>query len=259
MFFGVAASAYGQETSDTTYTPNAPPPHITLGFNFSPDYGYRTLANKNGGATGDSIVNSRNSQEIALWGKTMGLLVCFNNPNHFRYEVGLQYAERGYQSKAPVTLTGTGDLNGMNRSVYSYQYIGVPIKVSYFFFGEDLRFFAGLGIATNYFLGKTTYKDFLQHAYAEGTRVKETDGFRKVDFVSSIYCGIDYELSDNVRVRIEPTFRYSPFNLGKNMFTEHLYSLGLNMSFYCKMFQPRYKWDSDYIWRPKYSRDLLDD
>ena len=87
----VSLTVLGQGTNPTQ--------KILIGFNFSPDFSSRTLKNNDGSSSSDLVIKSRKDIEIAKFGYTTGLNVCFNFSQLVGFETGIQFSNKGYKTK----------------------------------------------------------------------------------------------------------------------------------------------------------------
>ena len=206
---------------------------ISVGFNFSPDYDFRTIrTNKNGDGI-DLTVKSRNDREIAKTGYTTGLNVAFKLSNSIAFETGLQYSNKGYQTKETELVFETNPLlPSKGRFHYSFQYLGIPLKLNMVFGEGNIRFVSGIGVTTNFLLNVQNRNNF---EYADGkketTKSKGTDGFNKIDVSPMISLGINYKLTSTIHLRAEPTFRYGLIKTTSTPVTENLWNAGVNLGF----------------------------
>lgn len=208
---------------------------ILVGFSFSPDYNSRTLKNNDGSASSDLVIKSRNDIEVARFGYTAGLNICFNFSASAGFETGIQFSDRGYRTKKQDLLYFPPDpfLQTRAKTVYAYQYLGIPLKAKFSFGKEKVRFITGIGFITNLLLN---VKQTTNYEYADGRTEKKsrssTSGFNKVDLSPVISIGIDYRLNKKIRLFAEPVFRYGIIKTNDAPVTEHLWNAGLNLGFY---------------------------
>jgi opacity protein-like surface antigen len=75
----------------------------------------------------------------------------------------------------------------------------------------------------NFLLNNSVYAVLDNGKYPVGT----TEGLNSISLSSSLGMGMEYNLTDNLSLNLEPTFRYylNPFNSGKT--GSHPYSLGV--------------------------------
>ena len=220
-----------------------------LGVNISPDYCFRVLENNNGSATSDMVIDLRNENEVAKLGFTGGLNICFNLSKRLGIETGLQYSSKGYAFKnSELTF---GDLidprygflytnNGgpapvLAKFIYHDNYLDIPLRVIYSFGEKKLHCIASIGVTANIFL-HATQTSILE--FEDGSERKETraqdDDFKSMNISPAISAGIDYGVSQQFNLRVEPTFRYGLLNIIDTPVTAYLWNAGLNVTCYYK-------------------------
>lgn len=220
-------TAQGQNTS--------PVKKILIGFNFSPDYNSRTLKNNDGNPSNDLIIKSRNDIEVAKFGYTTELNACFNFSQLAGLETGIQFSSKGYQTKNQdlTYFPPNPDLPAKLKSIYAYQYIGIPLKAKFSFGTNQVRFVSSIGFITNFLLN---VKQTSAYEYTNGNTEKKSQssksGFNKVDFSPMISAGIEYRLNKKIHLLAEPTSRYGILKTKDAPVTENLWNVGLNFGFY---------------------------
>jgi hypothetical protein len=212
-----------------------PPQKILIGFNFSPDYSSRTLKNNDGSPSSDLVINSRNDNEVAKFGFTTGLNVCFNFSQLVGLETGIQFSNKGYKTKNQdlTYFPPNPSLPTKAKTNYAYQYIGIPLKAKFSFGKSKVRFVSSIGFMTNILLN---VKQTSNYEYSDGKTEKKSQssksGFNKVDISPMLSVGVDYKLNNKIHLFAEPTFRYGVVKTKDAPVTEHLWNAGLNMGFY---------------------------
>jgi hypothetical protein len=208
---------------------------ILIGVNFSPDYNYRSLKSNGGSPSGGLVIESRNDIEIAKFGCTAGLNVCINFSKLAGLETGIQYSNKGYKTKNLDLVFGSPGPGLPTRSkfIYTYQYIGIPLKAKFTVGKGNIRFLSSAGFMTNFLLNtKTT--NILE--YTDGKTDKKsqstTSEYKNVDISPMISLGIDYKINDNIHLIAEPTFRYGVIKTRDAPITENLWNAGINIGFY---------------------------
>ena len=245
LFFFVVISvlAQGQDSTQTQPKKNK---RFFIGANFSPDLCYRTLRNVSGGSTGDMIVSERNQTEIAKLGFTGGINFCYIISKHISLDADMQYSNKGYQTKTQALTFGTatlrrGVLNNVNISnlpqsghfVYAYNYLDIPIKVNFVFGKKKVRFISSAGLTTNVLIVATsTFKGKLASGSSVENNSNTTGQYNKINFSPTISFGIGYKINNKMFFRVEPTFRYGILKTVDAPIAEHLWSTGLNCSYY---------------------------
>ena len=208
---------------------------ILIGFNFSPDYAYRVLKNGDGSSSTDLVIKTRNDIEIAKFGYTTGLNACFNFSKRVGFETGIQFSNKGYKNiiRNLVYFPPNSSLPINSKTVYAYQYIGIPIKAKFSFGKSKVRVVSGVGFITNFLVN---FRQVITYKYADGKTEKRSqsskDGFKSVDISPLISLGIQYKLNDKMHLLTEPTFRYGLIKTKDAPVTENLWNAGLNIVFY---------------------------
>lgn len=206
-----------------------------IGFNFSPDYSYRTLKNNDGNPSTDLVINSRNDIEVAKFGYAAGLNACFNFSQLVGFETGIQFSNKGYKTKSQdlVYFPPNASLPTKSKTNYSYQYIGIPLKAKFSFGKSKVRFVSSIGFMTSILLN---VKQTSNYEYSNGKTEKKSQssksGFNKVDISPMLSVGVDYKLNNKMHLFAEPTFRYGVIKTKDAQVTEHLWNAGLNVGFY---------------------------
>jgi hypothetical protein len=217
----------GQDTNPTQ--------KILIGFSFSPDYSTRTLKNNDGSPSSDLVIKSRNDIEGAKFGYTTGLNVCFNFSQLVGFETGIQFSNKGYNTKSQdlIYFPPSPSSPTKVKTIYAYQYIGIPLKAKFSFGKSKVRFISSIGFITNLLLSVKQTNNF---EYSNGKTEKKTQsttsGFKKVDISPIISVGIDYKLNNKIHLMAEPSFRYGVVKTKDAPVTENLWNAGLNVGFY---------------------------
>ncbi|MCW3118875.1 MAG: hypothetical protein JWM28_2957 [Chitinophagaceae bacterium] len=213
-----------------------PAQKVFIGFNFSPDYSFRTLSDDGTNSINGFLVKNRNSIEIPKLGYTTGFTVIFNVKQQTWLETGFQYSNKGYKNKEEDLVffgpqsPGSPSKFDIN---YTYSYIGIPVTARFGFGKTKLNFITSVGFTTNFLLD---VNNAVNYKYADGRTEKHTasttSDFNKIDISSIVGFGINYRINDRTNVIAEPTFRYGIIKTRDANITEKLWSGGLNIGFY---------------------------
>ncbi len=208
---------------------------IFIGFNFSPGYDCRTLKNNGDGSFADEVIKIRNKGETGKSGYSTGLNFCLAITKLFSFKTGIQYSNKGYQTKkhglvyeqpepgAPISA----------KFVYNYHYIDIPMKVNVMVGKGKTRFISSAGFATNFLLNSNQKNVFeYSNGKTEIKRQSMSQEFKKVNISPTISLGAECKLKDKMYVRIEPTFSYGILKNIDTPITEHLWNAGLNFGLY---------------------------
>ena len=217
---------------------NKPIQKILIGFNFSPDYNFRTLKNRNGESSADVTIKNRNDIETARFGYTTGLNVGILASQLVGFETGIQYSDKGYKTKNQDLVYFPPSPSSPTKAhfIYAYQYIGIPFKAKFYFGKGNVRFLSSIGLMTNLLLNvkQTTIVEY-SNGKTENSTKSTTSGFKKVDISPIVSIGIDYKLNKKFHLLAEPTFRYGVIKTKSAPVTENLWNAGLNIGIYYEL------------------------
>jgi len=225
--------SYGQEKN--TDVKHSEFKRVQIGFNVSPDICYRTLKNTNGSSLSDSNIEQRNNRETIKLGYTAGLNVCFNINKSIGLKTGVQYSNKGYQTKFQDLIFEQPDPSLPNKVkfIYNFHYIDIPVKAN-FTIGNKKRFsfFTSAGIITNILI-KESQTVVSEYSDRTDRKIESTNyGYNKLNISPAISIGVDYKINTKMNLRIEPTFRYGVLKLIDASVTTYLYSGGININYY---------------------------
>ena len=208
---------------------------LSIGFNFSPDYNFRALKNNDGSSSSDIIIKTRNDAEIGKFGYTTGFNICFSLAKMIRFETGIQYSNKGYQTKKQdlIYQQPNPGLPVRSKFIYNYGYIDIPFALNFTMGKSKARFVSSAGFTTN-FLIKETQTNILEYANGKSDKKKQpaTFDYKKVDISPLISIGIDYKINDKMVLRATPTFRYGVLKIIDTPVTEYLWNAGIDIGFY---------------------------
>jgi hypothetical protein len=228
----ISLNSYGQDNTATTDFKR-----VQIGVNVSTDIAYRTLQNNEGSQSMAHRIDSYNDIEIPKISYTAGANVSFNINKLLSLETGVQYSNKGYQTKMlaipfetlvydPNTPTAEGKM------IYDYHYIDIPVKANFTIGQNKVRFFSSIGLTANILIDATQSSIIV--AQNETTKYKHDTnyGYNKLNISPTISVGIDYKINNNMNLRIEPTFRYGILSIIDAPIQGYLYNGGLNVSYY---------------------------
>lgn len=226
LFTLFTVTALGQKTKQGN--------KISIGYIFSPDYSFRTLKNDDGNSSTDLIIKMRDEIEKAKFGYTTGFIVTFHFSNLLAFETGVHYSNKGYKTKEQdlVYFPPNPDLPNKVTTYYSYQYIGIPLKVKVTFGKSKTRFISSAGFLTNFLIHE---KQTTNYKYTDGRKEKRnqfsTSDFNKIDISPMLSVGIDYKLTNRIHLSTEPTFRFGLIKTKDAPVKEKLWNVGLVFGF----------------------------
>lgn len=206
---------------------------IYIGYSFSPDYSFRTLSKSDGSSGTALTIKSRNNLEQAKFGYTTALKIGYYLSDILSLESGIEFANKGYKIKQQDIIYEYPDPAGpINyKTNFTYQYLGIPLKVKMTFGRQKLNFTAGAGMVTNFLLSA---KIESTSAYADGKTKRNKQSLakdlNKIDITPELSFGIVYRLNNKINLSAEPTFRYGLFKIIDAPVKEKLWNAGLALS-----------------------------
>ena len=232
LLLTVGVATYAQDKAKET--PAADFRRVQIGINVSPDVCFRTLKNNDGSASSNLVIDQRNKNETVKVGYTLGLNVCFNIKKFVGLEAGIQYSNKGYQTKKQDLAFGQPNPSLPNQSkfVYDYHCIDIPVKVNFTIGKKKVRLFTSVGLTTNVFIKETQTSFWYYSNHTDKKTNTANYDYNKVNLSPMVSVGIDYKINGRMNLRVEPTFRYGVLKIINAPVTGYLYSGGLNISYY---------------------------
>lgn len=230
LFTFLAFESFGQ-------TPEINPlGKISVGLTFSPDYCFRSLR-----ASGSSqwIADSRDEQEKAKFGFTAGGSILYTLSNRVSFESGLLFSDKGEKTKKlsyRFTDPGDGNAPTFGEHHYHYYYLDVPVKANYYLTPGRIKAFVSAGTSVNVFL---TQKRSSTYTFSDGRTEDRSQtsnpGFTRINVAALAGFGVDYTVTENLQVRVEPIYRRSITSVINAPIKGFLYSAGVNFGAYIKL------------------------
>jgi hypothetical protein len=228
----IAFSSYGQATTKDTRT--AEFKRVQIGINISPDICFRTLKNNDGSSSSDLVLKQNNENETIKFGYTAGINVCFNIKKFVGIETGIQYSNKGYQTKFEDVIYSQPEPSAPNKAklIYDFHCLDIPVKANFTIGKKKVRFFTSVGVTTNIFVKETSTSVLVYSDRTDRKTNSINNDYNRVNFSATISAGIDYKINRRMNLRVEPTFRYGVFKIIDAPVTGYLYNGGLNISYY---------------------------
>lgn len=210
---------------------------VLVGINLSHDYCSRTVVNRM--ESNDSF-GGLEAEETGKPGFTIGYNVCINLNRRFGLQGGIQYSVKGYQTVTTGLVFGSG-INPSTgtrttttmRDIYKFKYMDIPLIVNYTPGKNKFSFFASAGLTLNVLMGVTETRVFGNPVTSrDRSPVRSTKTYNRFNLSPVLSAGFDYQASDNVHLRVEPTFRYGLLKISDGPERSYLWNMGLNLSFY---------------------------
>ena len=231
----ITLSSKGQNTDKKVSTSDFK--RVQIGINFSPDICFRTLKNNDGSSTSDLVLRLNNENETVKFGYTAGLNVCFNIKKFVGIETGIQYSNKGYQTKMKDLVFGQPDPHTPKKAkfIYNFHCIDIPVKVNFTIGEKKVRFFTSVGLTTNILIKETQTSVLVYSDHTDRNTKPTSFDYNRINISPTISLGIDYKINSRMNLRIEPTFRYGVLKIIDAPLTGYLYNGGINISYYFGM------------------------
>jgi len=207
---------------------------FSLGILFSPDYNYRYLHLENDEI---NLVQLRNDLESARLGFSAGVVVRYQFKKQLAFESGIRLFDKGFKyelSKEWVSADGTyieddpANPEELKSEDHLY-YLGIPVKLNYYFLQRKISLFISGGFSTDFFLsGKTKLVMYFEDR-TETQKYDQDEDFNNVNFTGLVGFGLEANVFHRLQLRVEPIFRYSFIPVVNAPMKGHLYSFGANI------------------------------
>ncbi len=223
---------------------------FSIGAYFSPDAADIHLQSTDNNQSTEDFIENRNSRETMKFGYTTGLSLVYELNQKFAIETGLEYSDKGYQTKKVALNFGVGGGNtnpprgfvldeGSEtptdlRFVYHFQYVGIPVKLNYSLGSGKWRFISSIGLTAEY-LARASSTTVLYYDEEGPDRENDRDDedYNTFNLSPSISAGVDYQLNSRMSLRAMPTFRAGVLQIiDDSPVTGYLYSAGVQLGWY---------------------------
>lgn len=216
---------------------------FAAGINFSPDIAYRTPHNYQD----ESLQQWESTKESDK--KSFGPRLGFSTGGHVSYNItrrlsvesGAQFSLKGYRHKPAVGAMFYGNqllFKGIMKSHYNFNFVDVPLSLSYVLFDGRLQMVATAGFTWNH-MHRSSIKQFLKEEVNDQfvpVMVFNTP-YHENTFSYTVGLGIQYNVNERVMLKAVPTFRYAILPIQTNLAPSAYYwNAGLNMSCSVRLF-----------------------
>jgi hypothetical protein len=231
LLFIIPFFAFSQDSGKTR--------KFSVGLNFSPDYGYRTLKTDNL-TLNQLIINFRNEREKPKLGYTTGLTFNYYMNKRISFETGLLFSDKGEMFEwidAPFSTVSNPEPIGVNINInYHYYYLDIPLKTNIFLLTGQTKIYLSGGISTNIFISHVSnYSiEFPDGQVKKDSRISN-ENFLPVNFTALGGFGISYDIKERYIIKLEPTLRYPLHSIIDAPIKSYLYSAGLNLGLSYKL------------------------
>jgi hypothetical protein len=235
LFLLLSISAFSQKKDSTASKKDTGTTRkkFALGLVLSPDYSYRTLSS-DGSSVATSIIRSRDSLETAKYRYSIGISGLFEPVKNFSLETGLFYSAFGYGTIAEQLINNQGQNAGSITWNYNYYYITVPLNLGYSLHFNKFTIHANAGLVLGYWLNSTSDHILDNTNGTSSTGSQNMDpALRHLNMFFNAGIGIGYDVSNNLRILLEPTYTQSFIaDVEDVQVSEYLYTIGVNIGVY---------------------------
>lgn len=208
-----------------------------LGATYSPDYSYRILK---ADPPYNGMKGSLNESQLPLLGYTAGLSGAVYFKTGTGVETGVYYATRGERAKGTIVVPPshfTPSITYTYNDKIVYDYLEIPLTVSYRLSKKRMSFFMSAGIGLELILKA---EEEMTNTYTDRSETfKRTigrDSFEKAYFSTLVGLGMGYKATENLEISLQPTYtqlltaihpkdgiREYPFSLGARVGVHYLF------------------------------------
>lgn len=214
---------------------------FSIGFSIIPAYCDEVLSTDSAGFI-KQFVDMRNESEMAKMVYSAGLKINYQFNSRAAIELGFLFYDRGVKTKEmDVINPNNSNVTGKATFDYNYNYVDFPLKINYNLTTNRMKLFITAGMSVNKFLNQTASIHII---YNDGRKeIKSVPvssfGISKLNYSIFAGLGLDYNISNNFHVSVEPVFN----RLIKNVYDKDIvnmnliyYTIGLSISAYCRPF-----------------------
>lgn len=227
-----ASFAYSQGGTHITRIPKKIST-FQIGIIGSVDLCFRTLENKQRETSIDQLMSFRNQTETFKFGYHTGINLGVNISEHFGMEVGVIYANKGWETTLMNFIYPVPDptLPEKGRSIYNCNFIDVPLRANFYAGKGKVRFYGSFGIVTNILVSQN--ETFVKK-FADGRteyEVYDTNHpFEKVVFSGTVSAGIDIRFNKFLSLRAAPNFSHNIGRFVDDPMSDYLWTAGFGAS-----------------------------
>ena len=228
LFFALPSLLWGQSAETKAKS------KFSIGVTLTPEYDHRHLGR------GDLSVNVADWNEykwlndsLSHWkpGFSAGVDIGYNVNENLQINSGLYFSNRGYGIRPYPAISYTPPFLSQYSYRHIFQFLDVPLKLSYTVGKKKTKFYISGGIVGNILISATSYRT-LENSIDRTTIDKYDVEGKNLNFSYYGGIGITYRVTNQSSISIEPCFKYSGSsldNLGDRDL--RLWSLGASLSY----------------------------
>lgn len=219
-----------------------PAKKFSVGVSFSPDYSYRRLYSSDD----NFFLDFRNETESPRFGFTTGIVTSYQISNRFVLESGILFSDKGDKYEVVIddfisfddfgNIISGRDINNplipeKHTSKYHYYFLGIPLKMNYYFLKKNVGLFMSIGVSADYLIdAKIKTKSEFKDRTENNINPINNEDFNNISITGLTGFGIDYKITPRIKFQLEPVFRYSFTPLVDAQLKGYLYSFGADFT-----------------------------
>lgn len=199
--------------------------NVSLGLLYSPNIANRTINDNS------EISDIITDNEKPLFGNTFGVIFQYRLNIFFELESGLQFQIRGYQSDLAELYSTIPNMFIPEKTKYAnrFYYLGLPLKLSVNKQFEKLSLYTSFGFIGNFLVKNKSWNIYITGEHTETFYSDNTFNYNRFALTSVISAGVNYNISQNITLRVAPTFQYDLTSIINKNTRTYLWDLGLNL------------------------------
>lgn len=200
---------------------------FTVGINTNVNIGYRKLSAQD--TYFDWIIDSRNEREIPGFGYSSGINSELYLIKNLSIDVSILFESKNYKTEPIEGLFSDGTEVSLI-FIYRHYYLSTPVKLNFTFLNQNkLSFYVAGGGSVNLFAYRRN-KSIIKYIdkkneVSKGTKAKDFNNY-SISILAGL--GINYDISELLRIKIEPILNYSNSPVKDAPIHESLQNAGLN-------------------------------
>ena len=119
------------------------------------------------------------------------------------------------------------------RFSHHYCYLDIPIKANYLILKGKINLIVTAGFSTNIYLYQRTKVSFV--GSDETNSSSNSEDLSRLNVAVLLGGGIDYNINQRLKLRVEPIFRYSIMPIVDAPIKQYQYSIGVNFGLYYQL------------------------
>lgn len=201
---------------------------FTVGINTNINIGYRNLSTQDNYF--DWIIDSRNEREVPGFGYSYGINSGLYLTKKLSIDVSFLFESKNYKTE-PIDGLFSDGTEAILIFYYRHYYLSTPVKLNFTFLNKNkFSLYATGGGSVNLFAFRRN-KSIIKHTGKknEVSKSGKAKDFNTYSISILAGLGINYDVSQLLRIKIEPILNYSNSSVMDAPISESLQNVGLNI------------------------------